>query len=94
MAKVIETNVSITNGVQQDFQSRVIEVESWSAIVEEVKSGKVVVRNSYIGHMMGTTMPKECTIQDLEYDKFHLSCLITRWDGMQSYKLLYLAEGE
>lgn len=94
MAKVIETNVSIANGAQQDFQSRIIEVESWSAIVEEVKSREVVFRNSCIGHMMGATMPKRCTIQDLKYDEFHLSCLVTRWDGMQSYKLLYLVEGE
>ena len=91
MVKVIETNVSLyPNGEMADFQSRVIEVESWESIVEEVRLQRVVIRNAWVGNLQGTTMPKMCKIKHIEYNEHKLQCLVELYSGRELLKLLYL----
>ena len=96
MSRVIETNISIDiNGDYKDFQSRVIEVESWNSLVDEIKSNKAVDRASVIGTMFGYTLPpRGCVTTEHKCDDTHLSCKVTRWDGVESIKLLYLIDKE
>lgn len=93
MIKVIETNISLyPNGDMADFQSRVIEVESWDGIVDEIKSAKSVNRHAYIGSLYGVTLPKFCTIENIEYNDRQLQCVVTSYDNRRAVKLLYLIE--
>lgn len=91
MKKVIETNISLDNmGQQADFQSRVIEVESWELFIEEIKSGKSVTRNCKVGSSFGTSVPRFGKISNLKFDENHISCDITNIFGLQTRKLAYL----
>lgn len=93
MIKVIETNISLNPNYDYDIiidhQSRVIEVESWEDFINEIKEAKTVIRNSYIGNMEGTTLPRESKIENLVYDDFHLSCNVLNWLGHKSKKLVF-----
>ena len=90
MIKVIETNLSIDNENKlRDFQSRVIEIDSWEDIIQEIKDCKTVIRNSVLGCLSGTTIPRESKIENLTYDDFHLSCDVINYAGMKTKKLIY-----
>ena len=93
MIKVIETNLSIykndENYTIKDFQSRVIEVDSWDEYIQEVKHSKVVVRNSIFGSLHGTTIPHDANVYNLTYDDLHLDCDIVNRFGIESKKLAY-----
>jgi hypothetical protein len=90
MIKVIETNISFDdNNNFADHQSRVVEVESWQDLIEEVFNQKTIIRESYLGNMMGCIIPKMCVIDRLIYDDFHLSCNISTYNGFKIQKLLY-----
>ncbi|MEL3959506.1 hypothetical protein NST17_20350 [Caldifermentibacillus hisashii] len=91
MVKVIETNLSLqVNNDIIDHQSRVIEVDSWESYVNEIKECKTVTRNSIIGNLHGTTLPRESRVDNLQYDDFHLQCDVYNYAGMRTKKLVYL----
>jgi hypothetical protein len=90
MVKVIETNISMVENEIKDFQSRVVEVDNWYDFVNEIKEGKTVIRNSIIGSLHGSTIPRESKIKNLWYDDFHLSCDIYNYHGIKTRKLAYL----
>jgi len=84
MIMVIETNI-----YDQDFQSRVIEVESWESYVEEIKNKIAIKRSSVIGHCYGISIPKECIISDLVVTNYKLSCIITTVTHKEIRHLVY-----
>jgi hypothetical protein len=93
MALVIETNISLDeNNNFIDHQSRVVEVDSWDDLVQEVINKKPVIRKAYLGIMYGVIIPRNCTIENLVYNDYHLSCDITTYNGFKSKKLLYLVK--
>jgi hypothetical protein len=94
MALIIETNISLDeNNNFVDHQSRVVEVDSWDELVQEVIDKKPVIRKAYLGSMYGVTIPKGCTIENLVVKDYHLSCDITTYNELKSKKLLYLVKG-
>jgi len=89
MIKVIETNLSMyTKHTIKDFQSRVIEVDSWDEYIQEIKDAKMVIRNPVFGSLYGTTIPHDVKVENLTYDDFHLDCDVIR-SGMRTKKLAY-----
>lgn len=91
MVKIIETNLSLDNENNiRDFQSRVIEAESWDSFIDEIKNGKTVLRNSILGSMSGCTLPRQSKIEELIYDDRHLSCNVINYAEQKTKKLAYL----
>ncbi|MFS0643824.1 hypothetical protein [Siminovitchia sp. 179-K 8D1 HS] len=98
--KVIETNISVDTGFQIyleemerhfDFQSRVIEVESWDKYINEAKGRRSITRNSIIGNLYGESFPRYASeLSDLKYDNSHLSYSFTNGAGFRMIKLAYL----
>jgi len=94
MAKIIETNLSMANGQIVDHQSRVIEVESWNSYVDEINNAETVIRDSIMGCLSGSSVPRQSMIKNLEFDEHHLSCDIYNYQGIQTKKLAYVAKSE
>lgn len=93
MRKVIETNISLDNvGNQADFQSRVIEVESWESYIEEIKNPTSKVKSDVFGCLNGTIMPRFTKASNLVYSDFHLSCYFSNQFGLNGKKLAYLID--
>lgn len=92
MAKVIETNLSMKDNEIVDFQSRVIEVESWNSYVNEIGNGDYVDRLSIIGSLHGSSVLRSSKVVNFVYDEFHLRCDIYDSHRFHSKKLAYLAE--
>lgn len=94
LVKVIETNITYgKDGLQSDFQSRIIEVGSWDEYIIEIKERNPVFRYSCIGNMMGESFPRfvrEFYIDDFTYDNFHLSYSFKNGLGNKMKKLAYL----
>jgi len=90
MDKVIETQISLDGNEEfVDHQSRVIQVDSWDDFVEEIKSAKVITRQSFLGNMMGVSVPKNAGISEFKSDNKHLSCKVETYDGKKVIKLAY-----
>ncbi len=90
MIQVIETNLSIDNkGQIADHQSRVIEVDNWDDFIDEIKQSKTVIRNSYLGVLNGTTIPRCAKVENLTHDDKHLMCDVYNYLGVMSKKLVY-----
>ena len=97
MVKIIETNISYeikpySTKYLHDFQSRVIEVESWDSYINEIIDGKYVTRDCIIGNLYGASFPREATIDDLTYNEQTLKCEIYDYRGDRTTKLAYLVE--
>lgn len=91
MMLVIETNIAINvDGSVGDFQSRVIEIESWGSYIEEIKENKQIIRNAHIGTSFGCSLPRVCKVSNIIHDEFHLSCDVELYNGMKTKKLSYL----
>ena len=90
MIKVIETNLSMsTDDYIFDHQSRVIEVESWEEIIEEVRNGITKIRKSYLGNLSGCSVPKQAVVKNFTFDNNHLMCDIINYAGQKTKKLIY-----
>jgi len=91
LVKIIETNITYSeSGEQNDFQSRVIEMESWESFVSEIKEGKSINRTSAIGNLVGLTLPREVKSINLTHDHFHMTLTFTNPVGNTMRKLAYL----
>lgn len=95
--KVIETNIILPSDhlteislddeyVYADFQSRIIDVWSWSEYVDEYKENTAVYRNN--GSLLGYTVPKNCQINHLHYNSEKLECII-KMDVSEIKRLAY-----
>lgn len=88
---VIETNISLNNFEhEEDFQSRIIKVESWDKFKEEIKTGNYINRKAYIGGMYGCSIPKHSKTEILQEDEFHMMAIVTNYCGIKTKKLMYL----
>lgn len=92
MVKVIETNISLSPSREMaDFQSRVIEVESWQSFIDEVKNKQPVERKSFMGRLNGLTIPVKCNVLNfVEINEYHFKCSVVHYDGRETLKLAYL----
>lgn len=91
MVKIIETNISMNYSNEIiDHQSRIIEVSSWNEYIEEIKTRKTISRKSFLGNLIGVTIPKMAIVENLVYDDFHLSCDVINYKGIRDKKLCYL----
>lgn len=93
VVKIIETNLNMSStGVIKDHQSRIVEANSWNEYTEAFKGydGKAVEFRS-LTSMAGNTLPREEHLYNLEYNEFHLSCILS--NGMFGIKkLAYLIQ--
>lgn len=91
--RIIETNISYGKSDQYDFQSRVIEIDSWEDYIQEIKENKCVSRNSVIGNLNGQSFPRYFNdFDNLKYDDFHLSYSFTDMAGYKINKLAYIVD--
>ena len=92
MVKIIETNLTMTDMIVIDHQSRVIEASSWDDYCNAIKNydGKAIEFRS-LTSAYGATIPREAAIQNLKYDDFHLSCDVITRGGCLAKKLVFLA---
>ena len=91
---IIETNVSMKDGIAIDHQSRVVEANSWDDYVEYYKQNIEPDREhskfkSFTG-LSGDSLPRYGDIIEFKYDDFHLSCYHINRQGMITLKLAYL----
>jgi hypothetical protein len=90
MVKVIETNISLGECDHfADFQSRVIEVDSWESYISEIKTNKSEYRTSCIGSLQGNSLPRNAKVSNLDYSDLKLSCIVTTVLGFKIHKLAY-----
>ena len=87
--EIIETNISFSGSLEQgiqirDHQSRVIKVPSW----EEYCNYYLLPENEEYRRMFPYTLPRQCSIKNLYYDDFHLSCIIDT--SCSTYRLAYI----
>lgn len=81
-----------STGIIKDHQSRIIEANSWNDYTKAFENydGRAVEFKS-LTTMIGNTLPREENMYNLEYDEFHLSCIVS--NGMFSTKkLAYLIQ--
>lgn len=90
MVQIIETNLMIDEKIN-NFQSRVIEVESWDYVIEQFISKDIVspkihydINNRY----SGVITPRMAVIENLEYDNNRLSCNVLTYDKRRIRKLI------
>ncbi|MGU8921452.1 hypothetical protein ACV3UV_12145 [Clostridium perfringens] len=96
MIQIIETNLMI-NDKLNNFQSRVIEVESWDYIIkqftsEDIKNPKVHydIYNRY----SGVIVPRAAKIENLKYNNYRLTCDILTSNGRKTKKLIEWFHGK
>ena len=94
MKVIIETNLSLKDGVIVDHQSRVIEAKSWDEYVEyyrqNIESDRKHSKFKSLTGLFGDSLPRYGDIKELKYDNFHLSCYHTNPNGQVTMKLAYL----
>lgn len=91
MDKIIETNLSFhENEDICDFQSRIVEVESWELYVEEMIARKSVRRSAYVGSMAGESLPRDIEVEHFKSDKHHLSVDFINKAGHKMKHMAYL----
>lgn len=89
--KVIEINLSMKDGDISDYQSRVVEVNSWEDYCKAFKEydGTAIGWFNSITSMVGNSIPKDVKILNLTYDDYHLTCDFKHKDGWLEKKLSY-----
>ncbi len=73
-----------------DHQSRIVEVNSWEDYCKAFKEyNGVPIEFKSLTSIIGSTIPKDMDIYNLEFDDCHLSC--NMWNGrFGTKKLAYL----
>ena len=91
---IIETNVSMKDGIAIDHQSRVVEAKSWDDYIEYYKQNLEPDREhskfESLTGLLGDSLPRYGAIIESTYDDFHLSCDQINRHGMITLKLAYL----
>ena len=91
---IIETNVSMKDGIAIDHQSRIVEAKSWDDYVEYYKQNLETDREhskfKFFTVLLGDSLPRYGDIIEFKYDDFHLSCYHINRQGMITLKLAYL----
>ena len=91
---IIETNVSMKDGIAVDHQSRVVEAKSWDDYVEyykqNIKPDREHSKFESLTGLLGDSLPRYGDIIEFKYDDFHLSCYHINRQGIMTLKLAYL----
>ena len=91
---IIETNVSMKDGIAIDHQSRVVEAKSWDDYVEYYKQNLEPAREhskfKSLTVLSGDSLPRYGDIIEFKSDDFHLSCYHINRQGIMMLKLAYL----
>ena len=91
---IIETNVSMKDGIAIDHQSRIVEAKSWDDYVEYYKQNLEPDREhskfKSLTDLSGDSLPRYGDIIEFKYDDFHLSCYHINRHVMMTLKLAYL----
>lgn len=90
MIKIIETNLMLDDKLN-NFQSRVIEVESWEYVIEQFTSEDIKHPETHYdiyGRYSGTIVPRFAQIENLEYDENRLTCDVVIFNGRRTKKLI------
>jgi len=91
LINIIETNISTDGNIRMvDFQSRIIEVDSWDSYVNEIGNGDSVSRRASVGWQDGYSILPGCRIENFSYNDHTLKCDVYNRDGLHSKKLAYL----
>lgn len=89
MDKIIETNLSVnSDGVIQDFQSRVIECD-WADYKYELLNGLRVDKKGLFNGMQGTSFNQNMIISNVIIEDDKLSCDIVNGSGFKTIRLAY-----
>lgn len=89
--QVIETNLNIDKDKNiRDHQSRIVDVADWDTYCKAYTeyNGESILFHSK--GMPGNTINSNCKISNLEYDKIHLSCVISN-KYFDTKRLAYIA---
>ena len=93
---IIETNVSMKDGIPVDHQSRIVEAKSWDDYVEYYKQNLEPDREhskfESLTNLSGDSLPRYGDIIKFKYDDFHLSYYHIDRHGMITLGLAYLCE--
>ena len=82
--KIIETNYHN----ERDFQSRIIEVDSWYQYINHYINYKGEATGDYNNSIYrGYVLPKNAKIDSLKYDDNKLMCTITCWNNNKIIRL-------
>jgi len=90
LIKVIETNLSLDSyGEIADHQSRMIEVEGWSELIEEIQNKDVIIRKSFLGNLEGVSIPKNSSVYQIDFSENHGTCIVVNYLGDKTKKLFF-----
>lgn len=90
--RAIETNLIImgATNIILDHQSRVVKIESWEDLIDEVKNAKSVIRKDEVGSLHGATIPIGSTIENFKSDDHVITCDFSRGNHTwKEKKLIY-----
>ena len=91
---IIETNVSMKDGIAIEHESRIVEAKSWDEYVEYYKQNLEPdgehSKFKSLTDLSGDSLPRYGDIIEFKYDDFHLSCYHINRHGMITLKLAYL----
>lgn len=91
---IIETNVSMKDGIAIDHQSRVVEANSWADYIKYYKQNLEPDRKhskfKSLTGLPGDSLPRYGDIIDFKYDDFHLSYYHINCQGVITLNLAYL----
>jgi len=93
---LIQTNCNIVNGVEVDFQSRILEIkkQNWEEFKIYIISNEPFTEKLVNATMFGTTKPSNCIIEKVIInDEFHLEVELIRGD-YRSRSKYYLVDDE
>lgn len=93
---IIQTNCIIINGIEVDFQSRILEIknQNWEEFKDYIISNEPFTCKLVNSTMYGTTKPTNCIIEKLIInDEFHLEVELTNRNHKTRSKY-YLVDDE
>lgn len=91
MIKIIETNLMYDNNIIGDFQSRIIEVESFDKYIQQIKNKEKIYYKCLFGQCRGYSLPSgnfEMEIKQINEYKFQL--IIDQYED--NYKVVKMIE--
>lgn len=93
---IIQTNCNIINGIEVDFQSRILEIknQNWEEFKDYIISNEPFTCKIVNSTMYGTAKPTNCIIEKLIInDEFHLEVELTNRNHKTRSKY-YLVDDE
>ena len=93
MVRIIESNLSLDDDKNlKDHQSRIVLANCWEDYINAFinYNGQRVEKFKSETFLSGCSIGQQCKIENLKYDKFHLSCEIIKWNNTKDTRIAYL----